>query len=279
MPTVATNGVDIFYEQRGSGPPIVFVHALFMNTFQWDDQMEALSDEFTTIAYDLRGHGRTGGSARRQYDIDLFARDLDALLEALDVEDPILCGLSIGGCVAQVYAARHPDGIRGLILADTFATAPVPLSAKLLFANLRTFALLDRFVRYPTLNRLQLRIGDLLSPGIGGDPARIQSVIETGPPIPHAEFAKIARGMARFPEADIDLSRVTSPTLLLYGEHLPRVMREMHPRIAARLTKADVTVRPVPNAGHASNLDNPAFFTHAVREFAGEITGPGAAST
>jgi pimeloyl-ACP methyl ester carboxylesterase len=275
VPTVETNGVETYYEQRGSGPPIVFVHAMFMNTTQWEPQVEALADEFTTITYDVRGHGRTGGSRPPRYDIDLFARDLDALLDALDVEDPILCGLSIGGCIAQAYAARHPDRVRGLILADTFAGRPAPLSARLLFATLRTFAVLDRFVRYPTLNRFQLRVGNRLSPGVGGDADRIQAVIETGPTIPHDEFAKVARGMARFPDADIDLSRVTAPTLLMYGEHLPRVMREMHPRIAGRLTNAEVTVREVPDAGHASNLDNPDFFTEAVRAFASTHSPPG----
>jgi len=79
--------------------------------------------------------------------------------------------------------------------------------------------------------------------------------------------------MARFPDTDIDLSRVTAPTLLLYGEHLPRVMRDMHPRIAARLSNAPVVVRAVPDAGHASNLDNPAFFTDAVRAFASTLDG------
>ncbi len=272
MPTIEANGIETYYERRGSGPPIVFAHALFMNTTQWDEQVEQLRTAFTTLTYDARGHGQTGGSRRPRYDVDLFARDLDALLEALDVEQPIICGLSIGGCIAQAYAARHPDRVRGLILADTFASAPVPLGARVLFANLRTFALLDRFVRYPALNRLQLRIGNRLSPGVGGDPERIQSVMEAGPTISHAEFAKIARGMARFPDTEIDLSRVTAPTLLLYGDHLPRVMRDMHPRIAARLTSADVTVRAVPDAGHASNLDNPQFFTDAVRAFATEVT-------
>lgn len=271
MPTVETNGIDTYYERRGAGPPIVFVHGMYLSTAQWQPQLDALGDDFTVVAYDVRGHGRTGGSDRERYDIDLFAADLDALLDALDIERPILCGLSMGGCIAQAYAATHPDSVRGLVLADTFAPSPMPLGARLLFANLRVYAHLDRVVRYPTLNRLQLRVGNLLSPGVGGDREAVQRVLEAGPTIPHDEFAKVAGAMARFPGTRIDLSRITVPTLLLHGEHLPRVMAAMHPRLAARLTAAPVEIVEVPDAGHASNVDNPAFFTDAVRGFAASV--------
>lgn len=268
MPTVETNGIATYYERQGSGPPIVFVHAMYMNASQWDPQVEALAEDYTTITYDVRGHGRTGGSDRERYDMALYADDLDALLETLAVEQPILCGLSMGGCIAQVYAATNPESLAGLVLADTFAARPLPLSARLLFANVRTFALLDNVVRYPTLNKVQLLVGDLLSPGVSGDRTRIQAVLEATPTIPHDEFVKIARSMAAFPDADVDLSKIDRPTLLMHGEHLPSVMRDMHPRLAEQLTNAHLETAVVPGSGHASNVDNPAYFTDRVREFA-----------
>ncbi|MCL7418798.1 MAG: alpha/beta hydrolase [Halalkalicoccus sp.] len=79
-----------------------------------------MSDDYTTVAYDVREHGRTGGSARTAYSIGSFADDLDALVTALDLDRPVLCGLSMGGCIAQVYAATYPDRLAGLVLADTF---------------------------------------------------------------------------------------------------------------------------------------------------------------
>lgn len=119
MPTVRTNDIETYYERRGSGPPIVFVHGTILDHAQWDPQVEALSDAFTTVAYDVRGHGRTGGSARESYSVELFASDLDALITALDLEAPVLCWLSTGGCIAQVYAAAHADELAGVVLADT----------------------------------------------------------------------------------------------------------------------------------------------------------------
>ncbi|MFB6299618.1 MAG: alpha/beta fold hydrolase [Halobacteriales archaeon] len=270
--TVRTNDIETYYVRGGDGPPIVFIHGMAMNTAQWEPQLKALSDEYTTIAYDVRGHGRTGGSDRRSYDMELYASDLDALLTALDIDQPILCGLSMGGCIAQVYAATHPEKVAGLVLSDTFAAGSLSIGGRFVFANLRVMAALDRIVRYTTLNRLQMWIGHRLTPGIAGDMATIQRLMEKGPTITHAEFAKIARSVATFPQKRVDSTRITAPTAIMYGENVPSVLRTMHTRLANQLTNADVTVTRVPDAGHASNVDNPAFFTAEVRRFADDIT-------
>ena len=271
--TVRTNDVETYYEHRGEGPPIVFVHGMAMSTAEWEPQATALAGEFTTVAYDVRGHGRTGGSDRGTYDVELYASDLDALLTGLGVEKPVLCGLSMGGCIAQVYAATRPENVSGLVLADTFSAGPLPLKGRLLFANLRLFGLLDRVVRYTTLNRLQTWIGNRLAPGVAGDGVTTQRLMEVAPTIPHAEFRKIARSVADFPASDVDASRITAPTLILYGEHAPAVLREVHARLAEQLGSADTEVVVVPDAGHASNVDNAAFFTDAVRAFARSVHG------
>lgn len=236
--------------------------------------MEALGDDYTTIAYDVRGHGHTGGSDRQSYRMETYAADLDALLTALDIEKPVLCGLSMGGCIAQVYAATHPEKVAGLVLADTFTTAPLSPSGRLVLANLRCFGLLDRFVRYTALNRIQMWVGQLLVPGVSGDGVTTQRLMEEAPTISHAEVVKIVRSMARFPKSDFDASRITVPTLIVHGENLPAVFRSMHPNLAAQLTNAAVETTVVPEAGHASNVDNPAFFSAAVREFLTRVRPP-----
>lgn len=265
--TVRTNDIETHYVRRGDGPPVVFIHGMFMSAVEWDPQLAALADDYTTIAYDVRGHGHTGGSDRGSYDMALYASDLDALLTALDIENPVLCGLSMGGCIAQVYAATYPEKIAGLVLSDTFTAAPLPLSGRLVFANLRVFARLDRVVRYTTLNRFQTWVGNRLAPGIAGDGTTTQQVMEEAPTIPHAEFSKISRSMARFPSSEFDAARITGPTLILHGENVPAVLEDMHERLAAHLSNADVEATVIPDAGHASNIDNPDFFSVCVREF------------
>jgi pimeloyl-ACP methyl ester carboxylesterase len=275
LATARTNDIETYYVTRGAGPPVVFVHGMIMSTTMWKPQMNALSDAFTTIAYDVRGHGQTGGSQKETYSIELFAADLDALLDALDIDRAVICGLSMGGTIAQAFAAAHPEKVAGLVLADTFPAGPLPLTGRVALANNRFLARLDRLINYKTLNRWQLKIGNLLLPGVSGDEETVQRLVEDAPTIPHTEFVKIADATARFPEADVDLSAVTAPTLVLHGEHLPMANEETTERLVPSLGNTDTTVRVVPGSGHASNLDNPTFFTATLREFLTERVYPG----
>lgn len=274
MPTARTNDIETYYVTRGDGPPIVFVHGMAMSTTMWEPQMDALSDAFATIAYDVRGHGRTGGSQKGAYSIALFAEDLDALLATLDIDRAVICGLSMGGTIAQTFAAARPEKVAGLVLADTFPAGPLPLTGRLALANIRFLARLDRLINYKTLNRWQLKVGNLLLPGVSGDEVTVQRLVEDAPTIPHAEFVKIADATARFPTAAIDLSGVTAPTLVLHGEHLPAANEQTTDRLVSSLRNAPTTVRVVPESGHASNLDNPEFFTSTLREFLVERVYP-----
>lgn len=272
--TVRTNDVETYYVRSGDGPPIVFIHGMAMSTTEWEPQMEALSNEYTTVAYDVRGHGRTGGSDVESYSMELYATDLDELLTALDVEKPVVCGLSMGGCIAQAYAAAFPENVAGLVLSDTFTAAPLSLKGRLVFSNLRVLGRLDRVIRYTTLNRIQTWVGQRLAPGVAGDGVTTQRLMEDAPTIPHAEFLKIAESVANFPKSDFDASRIDAPTLIMYGENVPAILREMHTKLADQLSNAAVEVAVVPDAGHASNIDNPAFFSATIREFLARITLP-----
>lgn len=266
MPTVRTNDVETYYERRGDGPPIVFLHGAVLNHAQWASQMDALSDEYTTIAYDVRGHGRTGGSAAEAYSIDLFTEDLDAFVTALNLERPVLCGLSMGGCIAQTYAARHPDRLAGLVLADTFTPAFLTWGERLQRSVLLRATIPPvRLLGYERVERAMVWLHERLRRGSSGDYGEIERLRAERPRMETDEFAKAIRAVARFDETRVDLPSITVPALVLYGENEPAFVRRHASRLNATLP--DVTVREVPGAGHASNLDDPEFFTRAVREF------------
>ena len=269
--TVDANGVETYYERRGDGPPVVFVHGAILDHRMWEPQVEALADEFTVVAYDVRGHGRTGGSSVERYSMDVYAADLDALLAALDVERPVLVGLSTGGAIAQVYAATYPEKVAGVVLSDTFAPAPMGLTGRFMFANLQLFALLSPVVSYKRLNALQLWVGQRLVPGVGGDGETIQRLVDDGPTIPAGEFKKVVRSLVAFTRGEFDVSTVTVPALVMHGEHVPSPLVGLASFLVDRLPDARYAV--VPGGGHASNLDNPEFFTARVRAFAAERFG------
>ncbi|WP_276259981.1 alpha/beta fold hydrolase [Haloglomus litoreum] len=267
---VETNGVETYYERRGDGPPVVFVHGAVMDTRMWAPQVDALADAYTVVSYDVRGHGRTGGSGVDEYAAELFAADLHALLGALDIERPVICGLSMGGMIAQAYAAEHPENVAGLVLADTFTAAPVGPSGRAIFAGDRLIARLSPYVSYKRLNRLKMRLGNLLAPGVSGDIGTVQGLIDDGPTMAPAELRKVVRSLGAFADDDFDVSTVTAPTQVLYGEHEPGLLGEMAVYIQEHLPNAVAGPVIVPDAGHASNLDNPAFFTETVRAFLSE---------
>lgn len=106
------------------GPCVVFIHGLGCDQNHWDDVIAHLGRGFDTLTYDLRGHGLSGASSRHGI-IDL-ADDLIRLIEALGLRDVILCGSSVGGMVAQSFAARRPELLRAAILSNTATRIGTP---------------------------------------------------------------------------------------------------------------------------------------------------------
>ena len=266
MPTIQTNDIETYYEYRGDGPPVVFVHGAILDHTQWTPQMDALCEEYTTIAYDVRGHGRTGGSDRASYSISLFAADLDAFITALDLDQPLLCGLSMGGCITQVYAATHADRVGGLVLADTFTPELFDRREWLQrSAMLRATVPPVRLVGYERVEKVMVWLQERYQRGASGDYENIERLRAEGPKMTTGEFAKVIRAVATFHETEINFSAITAPTLVLYGEHEPAFIRRHAPKLGVEVPNA--SVREVPGAGHASNLDNPEFFTTALQEF------------
>lgn len=263
MPTVETNGIDTYYELCGSGPPVVFVHGSVMDHAQWAPQVEVLSEGYTTVVYDVRGHGRTGGSDLDRYPMDLYARDLHELVAALDLERPVVCGHSMGGCIAQVYAATYPDDLAGLVLADTFTPNLNTLRERLQMRVLGAAVLPVRLVGYERVQDVMVWFHERFNPGSGGEYATIRDVQANMPRISTDEFAKIMRSMTTFRELEIDYAAIAVPTLVLYGENEPSFIRRQAGILASEIST--VTVVEVPDAGHGSNLDNPDAFADGLR--------------
>lgn len=115
---VIANGITQFYRRIGQGPPLVLIHALGLDHRLWDEQVPLLSSAFEVIAYDVRGHGQTEAPAG-PYTLADFAEDLEGLLDSLGVSSAHLCGISMGGMIAQELALSYPERVRSLVLADT----------------------------------------------------------------------------------------------------------------------------------------------------------------
>lgn len=118
MPTVHCNGAEIYYEDHGTGQPIVFLHGAWAGCRYFEAQLTGLSTEYRTVAYDFRGHGR---SARTEvgHTLTQYARDLQAVLDHLGLDDVVVVGWSLGAIVSWEYVDQFgTERVRALVDVD-----------------------------------------------------------------------------------------------------------------------------------------------------------------
>ncbi|MEO8540731.1 MAG: alpha/beta hydrolase [bacterium] len=120
MPYVPTRDIITYYEEAGSGEPLVLIRGLGSDLQAWALQVPELSRHFRVITYDNRGAGRTS-SPDKPYSIASMADDLATLLDELNIAKASVLGYSMGGMVAQEFALKYPNKLDKLILLGTSA--------------------------------------------------------------------------------------------------------------------------------------------------------------
>jgi len=122
MEFTTVNDVTLQYTLEGTpeGPPLVFINSLGTDLRIWDGVVPHFGDRYRIIRYDKRGHGLSD-CPPAPYSIRDHATDLAALLDQLDVTRAILVGISVGGMIAQDFAAAWPERVQSLVLCDTAA--------------------------------------------------------------------------------------------------------------------------------------------------------------
>ena len=118
---VAASGGRIGYDDVGSGPALVFLHAFPLNKAMWAPQTSALADDWRCLTIDTPGFGAS--AAVPPFTVDRFADDVVAVLDHARVDRAAVVGLSMGGYVAFALWRRAPERLRALVLADTRAGA------------------------------------------------------------------------------------------------------------------------------------------------------------
>lgn len=262
MIALLPDGLKLAYDEAGSGTPLLLVHGWPHDHTMWEGQLGGLATYARVLAPDLRGIG--GSTVRGPYTMDQYADDLIAFLEALGIARAVVCGLSMGGYIAFAMLRRHRDRIRGLILADTRATADTD-DARANRARLITLieqegmiALAERQLQ-PMLARATIeRHAELVD--------NVRSMMASVPP----EGAIGAlRAMAERPDSTALLGTIDVPTLVVGGAEdaitTPDVLRDM----AASIPKSRVEI--VEQCGHLCPLERPAAFNHVVSEFLGTL--------
>ena len=110
MPKINRDGVDIYYEVHGSGPPMLLTHGYSSASAMWKGQIEALSRHHTLVLWDMRGHGQSDyPTDPSQYSEALTVADMAALLDEVGANKAIVGGLSLGGYMSLAFYGNHPE--------------------------------------------------------------------------------------------------------------------------------------------------------------------------
>jgi 3-oxoadipate enol-lactonase len=256
-----------FVSDVGQGPPLLLVHGFPLHHQMWREQMAVLSSRQRVIAPDLRGFGASPPRADKMTAADTmtmedYADDLNALLEALAIREPVtLCGLSMGGYIAFQFWRKHPERVARLILCDTRAVADTPEAAK------GRLEMADRALKEGASVAAGM-LPKLLAPATQQSrpelTAFVREMIEGAHP---RGIAAAQRGMAERPDMTSLLPRINIPTLVIVGaEDAISTPAEMQTIAAAIPGSVFVSV---PEAGHLSPLENPEVVNRAIQRFLG----------
>lgn len=258
------NGISIAYHDRGSGFPLVFLHAFPLNRTMWVEQEQALSSRFRVITIDLRGHGESDAPLWR-YTLDQAADDVIGLLDHLSIRQTVFVGLSMGGYILFALYRQYADRVRGLVLANTRAQADT------LEGKEGRFQMAQTAYKNGPSAIADIMIPKLLSPAtIQTKPdlvGRVRAMIE-GNQI--SGIAGDLMAMAERPDSISLLNQITCPTQIIVGEvDLPTPPSDAK-LMAERIPGARLTI--LPKAGHLSNLEQPDQFNKTIRTFVSEVT-------
>ncbi len=251
------NGITIGYDDVGSGVPVVLLHAFPLNRQMWAETSRDLAAEYRIITPDLRGFGATSGTAA--VTIGAMADDVVGLLDALEIEQAVIGGLSMGGYVALNLVGRYPERVRGLVLADTRAGADSAEGRQ----NRATLA-------EKALHEGPSAIADQLLPKLLSDRAsenpdllaHVRTIIESAPA---PAIAAASHAMAARSDSTPILAAIGVPAIVIVGSE--DALTPITDSIILKDSIANASLAIIPDAGHLSNLDQPEAFNRALGIF------------
>ncbi|MDP7488203.1 MAG: 3-oxoadipate enol-lactonase [Alphaproteobacteria bacterium] len=257
--TIAVNGIDIAYRWDGpkGAPVLTLSNSLASSYAMWDMQVPALIPSWRVLRYDTRGHGASGVS-EGAYSMDMLARDVIGLWDALGVEKSAFCGLSLGGMTGQQLGIAHGERLTGLVLCDTIAKWPDGVTA-----------IWNGRVR----SAQQAGMGPLVEPTLERwftktyrerRPAVLDAVAEMIANTPVAGYVGASIGIVKIDFLE-RLSSISVPTLVIVGADDPATTVEASEAIQSRIPGAELAV--VGEAAHLSNVEQPEAFNAALLEF------------
>lgn len=247
-------------DHAGAGELLVLMHGIGGNRTNWTRQIEAFAPHFHTVAWDARGYGLSD-DYDGPLDFNAFARDLLKLLDHFGVEKAHICGLSMGGRIAQDFYLHYPDRVKKLALVATFSGfKKLNAEERARFVALRLKPLVEDGKEPKDIAPIVAQT--LMGPE--ADDEHYRQLVASMEALHKDSYVKTIQATTTYDKA-LELEDITGPVLLVFGEHdsltPPAIGRAMAERIS------DVTYVEVPRSGHLINIEEAAIFNDAVLAF------------
>jgi pimeloyl-ACP methyl ester carboxylesterase len=256
---IEVGGLRVAFERRGAGPPLVLLHGWPVDSREWRRQLDGLSDEFTVVAWDAPGAGRSSDPPET-FRLADWADCLAEFIAALCLSRPHVAGLSWGGGLALELYRRHPAVPRTLILVSAGAgwggdSLPSEVVEKRLKVYLRNSEL-------PPDEWVPGWVGTLLT-----DRATADMVDELRSILSDFHPAAMMVAMRAFAEADLRdvLPHIDVPTLLLYGDEDVRASKDVWEPLHSSIRGSELVV--ISGVGHMIDIEAADRFDTEVRAF------------
>ena len=259
MAFVENQGVRIYWDEQGSGAPLLMIMGLGWSSHAWYRTRPLLSQRYRTIAFDNRGVGQSDAPPG-PYSIPQMASDAAAVLAAAKVNAAHIFGVSMGGMIAQEFALQYPQKVRSLTLGCTAAGGPEAVRAD-------QTALQVLMTRSPHSDEFAKAISPFIYDR-GTPPQRIAEdtdVRRKWYPPADAYSAQLQAILAW--ESYSRIAHIVVPTLVIHGENDLLVPAANGKMIAARIPGAKLVL--IPNASHIFVTDQPEASHAAILDFLG----------
>ena len=256
MATLDRGGVSINYSTHGEGVPLLLSHGYGATERMWQPQVAALSARYKLITWDMRGHGQTDSpDDPTAYSEAATVEDIAGILDAVGAEQAVIGGLSLGGYMTLAFHYAHPERCRALILCDTGPGYRNPKS---------------REGWNETAERRAVNFETKGIEALGRSPELEAS---RGAQRSAQGLANAARGMLAQADSRIidSLPDIKVPVLVIVGENDTPFLAGTDFMVNAIPGARKVVI---PDAGHASNIDQPERFTDAIVSFLDEVGVP-----
>jgi len=277
MPTADVGDVQLYYDEQGSGEPLLLIMGLAADSTAWLYQIPDFAKRYRTISFDNRGVGRSSKPAG-PYTIHQMADEAAALLDALDVPRAHVVGVSMGGMIAQELVLRHPQRVRGLVLACTYPEPSrdveehLQISVQQFGGKVTSGGQIE--IDFSALNPLmffQQMLPNVFNPEfIATELPKLIQVFSGGLQYGFSLEAVLGQVAAVMAHKTTDrLHRIEAPTLVLTGDADRLVPPSNSDILAARIPNAKLV--KIPGGSHGFNFETPDIFNRTVLEFLASV--------